>query len=57
MVITLKDYKMVDGIAWPHHMAQHNATGEIIWELTLKEVTHNTGVEDAVFMAEAMSGK
>jgi outer membrane lipoprotein-sorting protein len=54
MVVTLKDYKMVDGIAWPHHMALHNATGEIIWELTLKEAKHNTGVEDAVFMAEAM---
>ncbi len=57
MVVTLKDYKMVDGIAGPHHLALHNATREIIWEFTLKEVKHNTGVDDAVFMAEAMSEK
>jgi len=57
MVMTFKDYKMVDGIAWPHHMAQHNATGEIIWEMTLKEVKHNTGLDDAVFMAEVVSEK
>lgn len=53
MVITFKDYKMVDGVAWAHHMVQHNATGEMTWEGTLKEVKHNTGVDDAVFMAEA----
>jgi hypothetical protein len=52
MVMTFKDYKMVDGIAWPHHMVQYNATGEIIWEMTFKEVKYNTGVDDAVFMAE-----
>ena len=58
MVVTLKDYKMVDGIAFPHHTAWHNATGEmILMESTLKEVKHNTGVDDAVFMAEAMSEK
>jgi outer membrane lipoprotein-sorting protein len=55
MVLTFKDYKMVDGIAWWHHMAQHNASGEMILELTVKEVKHNTGVDDAFFMAEAMS--
>jgi hypothetical protein len=27
------------------------------WEMTVKEVKHNTGVDDAVFMAEAMSEK
>ncbi len=53
MVITSKDYKMVDGIAFPHHMAQYNATGEVTWGITFKEVKHNTGVDDAVFMAEA----
>jgi outer membrane lipoprotein-sorting protein len=57
MVTTLKDYKMVDGIAFPHYMALHNATGEMIFENTLKEVKHNTGVDDAVFMAEAVSEK
>jgi outer membrane lipoprotein-sorting protein len=57
MVLTFKDYKMVDGIAWWHHMAQHLASGEMIYELTLKEVKHNTGVDDAVFMAEAVSEK
>ena len=57
MVITSKDYKMVDGIAFPHHIAWHDANGEMICESTLKEVKHNTGVDDAVFMAEAMSEK
>ena len=54
LVMTFKDYKMIDGIAIPSHVAQHNATGEKIFELTLKEVKHNTGVDDAVFLAEAM---
>ena len=57
MTMTFKDYKMVDGIAFCHHVAQHNAEGEMIWEATLKEVKHNTGVEDAVFMSEPMSMK
>ncbi len=57
MVTTSKDYKMVDGIAFPHHVALHTATGEMIMELTLKEVKHNTGVDDAFFMAEAVSEK
>ncbi len=54
-VMILKDYKMVDGIAWDHHAARYNAAGEMIWEATLKEVKHNTGVDDAFFMAEAVS--
>ena len=54
MLMTFKDYKMVDGIAWPHHIAQHNATGEMILEFTFKEIKHNTGVDDAFFTAEAM---
>ncbi len=57
LVITMKDYKMVDGIAIPHHMAWHNTAGEMIIEMILKEVKHNTGVDDAVFMAETMSKK
>jgi len=57
MVVTLKDYKMVDGIAFPHYIAQHTANGEMIFESTFKEVKHNTGVDDAFFMAEAMSEK
>ncbi len=62
MVLTFKDYKMGDGVTVAHHMEQHNATGEMTWEMTAKEVKHNTGVDDAVFMvddailiAEAMS--
>ena len=54
MLMTFKDYKMVDGIAWPHPIAQHNATGEMILEFTFKEIKHNTGVDDAFFTAEAM---
>jgi outer membrane lipoprotein-sorting protein len=54
IVMTFKDYKMVNGIAFPYHMVQHNATGEIILEITVKEVKHNTGVDDAVFRAEVM---
>jgi len=50
VVVTSKDYKMVDGIAFPHHMAWYNATGEMTMEFTVKEVKHNTGVDDAVFM-------
>ncbi len=57
MTMTFKDYKMVEGVAMCHHVAQHNAEGEIIWEATLKEVKHNTGVEDAAFMSEPMSMK
>ena len=52
MIMTFKNYKMVDGIAWPHHMAHINATGEMTMEWTFKEVKYNTGVDDAVFMAE-----
>jgi hypothetical protein len=55
MVMTFKDHKMVDGIAWFNHVAQYNATGEMIFEATVKEVKHNTGVDDAFFMAEAVS--
>jgi outer membrane lipoprotein-sorting protein len=57
MVMILKDHKMVDGIAFPHHIAWHNATGEMTLESTIKEVKHNTGVDDAVFMAETMPEK
>ncbi len=56
-VMTIKDYKAVDGVAEPHHFAAYKESGEIIRELTLKEVKHNTGVDDAVFTAEAMSEK
>ena len=57
MTMTFKDYKMVDGVAMCHHVAQYNADGGMIWEATLKEVKHNTGVEDAAFMSEPMSMK
>ena len=62
MVMTYKDYKMVDGIAFPGYGAQHNATGEMTMEFTFKELKYNIGMDDAVFMvddavlmAEAMS--
>jgi glucose/arabinose dehydrogenase/outer membrane lipoprotein-sorting protein len=54
MVITFKDLKMVDGITFPQHMMQYNATGEMIFESIIKEVEHNTGVDDAYFMTEEM---
>ncbi len=57
MSMTFKDYKMVDGVAMCHHVAQFNADDEMIWEATLKDVKHNTGVEDAAFMSEPMSMK
>jgi outer membrane lipoprotein-sorting protein len=57
MLMTFKDYTMVDGITFPHHMTHYNATGEMVWEMTVKEVKHNTGVDDAIFTAEEMPEK
>ena len=57
MVMTFKNYEMDDGIAWPRHVAQYKASGEMIWEATIKDIKYNTGVEDAAFMAETMSAK
>lgn len=57
MTMTLKDYKMMDGIAVPGFVAQYNSEGEMIWEATLKECKHNTGVEDAVFMRPEITAK
>ncbi len=57
MSMTLQDYGMVDGIAIPHHVAQYSESGEMLWETRLKEVKHNTGVEDSYFMAEVTSMK
>ncbi len=57
MYMTMQDYNMVDGIAIPHHVAQYTESGGMIWEATLKEVKHNTGVEDSYFMAEVTSMK
>jgi hypothetical protein len=57
MVMTYKDYKMLDDIAFPGYGVQHNASGEMIMEFTVKEVKHNTGVEDAFFTAEEVSEK
>ena len=50
MVMTFKDYKMVDGIAFPHHTVWRYATGEMFAEFFLKEVKHNTGVSSLKFM-------
>ncbi len=49
-VMTFKDYKMVDGIAFPHHTVWRYATGEMFAEFFLKEVKHNTGVSSLKFM-------
>ncbi len=57
MTIILKDFKRVDGITFPHHMTQYNATGEMVWEMIVKEFKYNTGVDDAYFIAEVVSEK
>jgi len=57
MYMTMQSYNMVDGVAIPHHVAQYTESGGMIWEATLKEVKHNTGVEDSYFMAEVTSMK
>ena len=57
MYMTFQNYNMVDGVAVPHHVAQYNESGEMVWEAKLKEVKHNTGVEDSYFMAEVTSMK
>lgn len=57
MTMTFKDYKTMDGITMPSVVAQYNSEGEMIWEATLKECSHNTGVEDAVFMRPEVTAK
>lgn len=57
MYMTFKDYKMVDGVNMAQHVAQYTDSGEMIWEATLKEVKHNTGVDDAVFAMQPMTAK
>ena len=52
MVMTFKDTKMIDGIAVFHHIAQFNAAGELIFDGNMKNIKHNTGVDDAFFMVD-----
>ncbi|HEX9653788.1 MAG TPA: hypothetical protein VGA99_08755 [bacterium] len=55
--MTFKDYKIVDGVNMAHHVASFNSNGELVWEAALKEVKHNTSVDDAMFMAQPMTAK
>ncbi len=57
MTMTFKDYQTIDGVAVPGGVAMYNSEGEMIWEATLKECKHNTGVEDAVFMRPEITAK
>jgi outer membrane lipoprotein-sorting protein len=57
MSMTFKDYKKVDNIAMAHTVAQYDKEGNMIWEAQLKEVKHNTGVDDSVFMRPEMTAK
>ncbi|MFQ5674392.1 MAG: outer membrane lipoprotein carrier protein LolA [bacterium] len=57
MVMTFKDYKMVDGVAMTYDVALLNEDGSLIWEAKLKEAKFNTGVEDAAFMPGELSAK
>ncbi|MCZ6821043.1 MAG: hypothetical protein O7G31_16365, partial [Calditrichaeota bacterium] len=57
MYMTFKDYETIDGYAMARHVAQFKQDGQMLWEATLKDVAFNTGVEDEVFMAEAMTMK
>lgn len=55
MTMVLRDYTVIDGVAWAHHVAQHDAEGNLIWEARLKDVRQNTAVDDAVFVPGADS--
>ncbi|MFQ5486472.1 MAG: outer membrane lipoprotein carrier protein LolA [Desulfobacterales bacterium] len=57
MVMTLKDYQMVDGIAMSYDVALLNEDGSLVWEARLKDAKHNTGLEDTAFMAGELSAK
>lgn len=57
MLMTFKDYKMVDGLNMAHHVAAYKANGDIVWEATLNEAKHNSGVDDMIFMAQPMTSK
>ncbi|MFQ5652728.1 MAG: hypothetical protein ACE5IY_22575 [bacterium] len=57
MYLTFSDYKMADDIAWAHYVSMHKENGEMVWEATLKEARHNTGVADELFKGEEMSVK
>lgn len=52
MYLVMNNYKMVDGVAMAHHVAQYHKDGKLLWEANLKEVKNNTGVDDAKFSAE-----
>jgi len=52
MYMTMRDYKMVDGIALAHYVGQFLTDGTLLWEATLKDIKHNTGVDDSIFYRE-----
>ena len=52
MYMTFKDYKMVDGMLTCQHVAQYQEDGTLLWEATLKEMSHNTGVSADMFSEE-----
>lgn len=57
MTMTLADYKAVDGIALAHYVAQYNSNGDMVWEAKLQKADLNAGVEDSIFMGEAVAEK
>lgn len=57
MYMTLKDYKMMDGVNLASNVALFKENGEMIWEANVKDVRHNTGVDDAMFMPQPMTAK
>lgn len=57
MYMTFKDYQMVDGELVSHHVAQYKEDGTLLWEVTLKEISHNTGVSAELFASEEMTMK
>ncbi len=55
MYMTFGDYDKVDGLAMAHHVALYKDNGDLVWEATLEEVQHNTGVADDFFTPPDMT--
>ena len=43
------DYAEIDGVKWAKKVTSKDADGNLMWEATLREAKHNTGVTDEVF--------
>ncbi len=43
------DYAEIDGVKWSKKVTNKDADGNLVWEATLREAKHNTGVTDDVF--------